>query len=49
MYPITEFDHMGESFVPAVAVPADHPMVAARPDLFTPDKPTKPKSRKEKS
>jgi len=35
MYPTCKFEHLGESFSPAVAVPADHPMVAARPDLFT--------------
>lgn len=35
MYPVTEFEHLGETFTPGTAVPADHPMVAARPDLFT--------------
>jgi len=39
MYPTVPFEHMGESFDPSTAVPADHPMVALRPDLFTPDKP----------
>lgn len=42
MYPTTAFEHLGEVFTPAVAVPADHPMVEARPDLFTDTKPSKP-------
>jgi hypothetical protein len=36
------FEHLGERFTPADKVDPDHPMIAARPDLFTPKKPTKP-------
>ena len=46
MWPMCEFDHEGEQFTPAVHVPADHRMVALRPDLFThipPKTPRKPK------
>lgn len=35
LHPTCSFEHMGESFTPRKAVPADHPMVALRPDLFT--------------
>ena len=42
MYPVCRFEHLGESFTPSQPVPADHPMVAVRPDLFTTSKPTKP-------
>lgn len=41
MFPVTTFEHMGESFDPSAAVAADHPMVALRPDLFSPDPPKK--------
>lgn len=39
MYPLCAFTHLDEDFDPSKQVPADHPMVAARPDLFTPSKP----------
>ena len=42
MFPVCRFEHLGETFTPSQAVPDDHPMVAARPDLFTTTKPTKP-------
>lgn len=35
MFPVCEFEHLGETFAPATPVDTDHPMVAARPDLFT--------------
>lgn len=41
MFPVCKFEHLGESFTPAVAVPADHPIVVARPDLFTAEPPAK--------
>lgn len=50
MWPTVAFSHFGESFTPAVAVPADHPMITARPDLFTAVKPkstTTPRKPKE--
>lgn len=43
-YPICKFDHLGESFDPAVEVPADHPLLSderGRPDLFTEAPPTR--------
>lgn len=45
MYPVCEFSHMGDTFTPTVAVSADHPMVAARPDLFTESPPVKPRKK----
>lgn len=41
MYPTCEFEHMGETFAPAVPVAADHPMVVLRPDLFSTEPPKK--------
>lgn len=49
MYPVCKFEHLGEQFDPATAVPADHPMVAARPDLFTTTPPTKPARKPKES
>lgn len=46
MFPTCEFEHLGESFTPTQEVAADHPMVFARPDLFTAEKP-KPRKPKE--
>ena len=46
MFPVLKFEHMGERFDPTRPVPADHPMVALRPDLFTADPPVKPSKRK---
>lgn len=40
MFPVCEFDHLDEHFNPTTEVAADHPLIALRPDLFTPDKPT---------
>lgn len=34
LVPVRAFEHLGEKFTPANSVPADHPMVALRPDLF---------------
>lgn len=39
-WPTCAFEHLDESFDPSTEVPDDHPMVAARPDLFTTAKPT---------
>lgn len=44
MYPTCRFAHLDESFDPKTPVAADHPMVAARPDLFTPHPPKAPKA-----
>lgn len=35
MFPVCKFEHMGETFDPVSPVRADHPMVVARPDLFS--------------
>lgn len=42
VWPVCKFTHLDETFTPAQVVPLDHPMVAARPDLFTAQPPTKP-------
>ena len=39
LFPTCAFEHLGEKFTPATPVPADHPMVAVRPDLFTTNPP----------
>lgn len=44
MYPVCAFTHLDEDFDPSTPVPADHPVVALRPDLFTPSKPKAPKA-----
>ena len=46
MWPVCKFDHLDESFDPSTPVPADHPMVEARPDLFT-DTAPRPRKLKE--
>lgn len=48
MWPSCRFEHLGESFAPAVEVAADHPMVAARPDLFNADPPAKSTKKESK-
>jgi len=45
MYPTRTFEHLGESFTPSQSVADDHPMVLARPDLFTNNPPKSPKSK----
>lgn len=47
MFPVCEFQHFDEYFHPDTPVADDHPMVLARPDLFAPVKPRKPKPTKE--
>ena len=47
MFPICEFEHLGETFSPDTEVPAGHRMVALRPDLFTADKPKPTRKPKE--
>ena len=47
MWPTCEFTHLGEDFTPDTQVPADHPLVELRPDLFTTTKPRKTASTKE--
>jgi hypothetical protein len=39
LYPTCKFQHYDWKFDPKSPVEADHPMVALRPDLFTPDAP----------
>lgn len=39
MYPICTFEHFDVTYTAGVKVDAADPMVAVRPDLFTPDPP----------
>ena len=41
MYAAVAFEHLDWSFTAGQEVPADHPMIELRPDLFTDTKPTK--------
>ena len=51
MYATCSFTHFDLTVKRGDQLPVDHPIVVARPDLFTPDPPTPPKAvkaRKEK-
>jgi len=41
MYPVCSFEHYPHEIVFGEQYPEGHPMVLARPDLFTPNKPKK--------
>lgn len=45
MYAKTTFTHFDLTVSKGDELPKDHPMVLARPDLFTKQPPTKPKAK----
>lgn len=47
MFAVAAFKHFDLDVKQGDELPDDHPMVTARPDLFTDKKPTRNKSKKE--